>query len=183
MSVDGKTINIFKPFTVGESTMMFPLDQSLGASLREICRCRCVCKYSGKNGDRAQDNILQNSNKGVKLEADSSLVPLYLQFFATIEDNKLFNFLLDANSKHGKDFLNVGYSRDNPEQLRNDILDSFDNRKDAITEETSWGKRIIYYQDFGISKQRRFKFVWQYDNENERDLPKLITAYREDLKK
>ena len=78
MSVDGKTISIFRPFTVGESTMMFQLDQSLGASLREICRCRCVCKYSGKNGNRVEDNVQNTSNN---LRA-----PMNLQFFSDVEN-------------------------------------------------------------------------------------------------
>lgn len=44
--VDGKTIGIFQPFTVGNYQMMFPLDASLGASQKEIANCRCICQYS-----------------------------------------------------------------------------------------------------------------------------------------
>ena len=44
--VDGKTISIFKAFTVGNGQMMFPCDRSLGISMKEIANCRCVCEYS-----------------------------------------------------------------------------------------------------------------------------------------
>lgn len=44
---DGETISIFKPFTVGNYQMMFPMDASLGASMKERANCRCVLQYSG----------------------------------------------------------------------------------------------------------------------------------------
>lgn len=44
--VDDKTIDIFEPFKVGNSLMMFPKDRSLGAEMDEIAGCRCVAKYS-----------------------------------------------------------------------------------------------------------------------------------------
>lgn len=45
-AVDGKRIGIFEEFLVGESSMMFPKDTSLGASAEEIVNCRCVVHYS-----------------------------------------------------------------------------------------------------------------------------------------
>lgn len=43
--VDRKRIDIFKPFEVGNSLMMFPKDHSLGAQVKEIAGCRCSLKY------------------------------------------------------------------------------------------------------------------------------------------
>lgn len=43
---DGKTISIFKPFTIGNYQMMFPCDSSLGATQKEIANCRCIVEYS-----------------------------------------------------------------------------------------------------------------------------------------
>lgn len=45
---DGETVGVWDAFSIGDSEMMFPCDPSLGANPREIIRCRCVCKYSGK---------------------------------------------------------------------------------------------------------------------------------------
>ena len=43
--VDRKRIDIFKPFEVGNSLMMFPKDHSLGAQVKEIAGCRCTLRY------------------------------------------------------------------------------------------------------------------------------------------
>lgn len=44
--VNEKMIGIFDAFKVGDSEMMFPKDESLGASAQEIVNCRCVVHYS-----------------------------------------------------------------------------------------------------------------------------------------
>ena len=44
--VDRITIDIFEPFEVGDSLMMFPKDTSLGANIEEIANCRCTVEYS-----------------------------------------------------------------------------------------------------------------------------------------
>ncbi len=42
---DGQEVEIMKPFKVGDSQLMYPMDWSLGADAKEIINCRCVCKY------------------------------------------------------------------------------------------------------------------------------------------
>lgn len=44
--VDSEKIPINEPFLVGNSEMMFPKDETLGASASEIVNCRCTVKYS-----------------------------------------------------------------------------------------------------------------------------------------
>jgi hypothetical protein len=43
--VGGKELPIKQPFVVGDSLMMFPKDNSMGAKPKEIIGCRCSCKY------------------------------------------------------------------------------------------------------------------------------------------
>lgn len=43
--INGTTIPIGEPFEVGESLMMFPRDESMGASGGEIVNCRCSVTY------------------------------------------------------------------------------------------------------------------------------------------
>lgn len=43
--VDGVTIGIYDAFHVGNSEMLFPKDDSMGADAKEIVNCRCVLKY------------------------------------------------------------------------------------------------------------------------------------------
>lgn len=47
--VNKKTIDIFEPFEVGNSKLMFPKDISLGADVNETENCRCIAKYSKSN--------------------------------------------------------------------------------------------------------------------------------------
>lgn len=41
---DGQTRELFVPFDIGDSQLMFPQDSSLGASAKEIVNCRCVMR-------------------------------------------------------------------------------------------------------------------------------------------
>ncbi|MDO4945687.1 MAG: phage minor head protein [Ruminococcus sp.] len=41
-TADGQIRNLFEPFSVGDSLLMFPQDSSLGASAKEIVNCRCI---------------------------------------------------------------------------------------------------------------------------------------------
>lgn len=54
---DGQEVAIDKPFEVGSSELMFPGDLSLGASLKEICNCRCVVVYSGNKEEDTEDSL------------------------------------------------------------------------------------------------------------------------------
>lgn len=41
----GQSVPITEPFAVGDSLLMYPHDQSLGASPQEIVNCRCSVRY------------------------------------------------------------------------------------------------------------------------------------------
>lgn len=42
IKADGQTVPINEPFIVGGYKMMFPLDDSMGAPIKEIIGCRCI---------------------------------------------------------------------------------------------------------------------------------------------
>jgi len=66
---DGQEVDIDKPFEVGSSELMFPCDLSLGASLKEICNCRCVVAYSGnKDEDTEGISEIPNLNYNLRYE-------------------------------------------------------------------------------------------------------------------
>lgn len=45
ISIDSKVIDIYEPFLVGNSLMLYPKDNSFGADAKEIVNCRCSIKY------------------------------------------------------------------------------------------------------------------------------------------
>ena len=47
--LNGKTIPITELFMVGNSMMRFPRDDEYGAGMKEIARCRCICRYNSCN--------------------------------------------------------------------------------------------------------------------------------------
>lgn len=76
-AADGQEVEIKKPFEVGNSELMFPCDLSLGANLKEIVNCRCVCIYTG---DKDTKDSLKEPKNDVRIK--SPLIPMNLQFFA-----------------------------------------------------------------------------------------------------
>lgn len=53
--VDGTTIPFDEAFLVGDSELLFPGDDSLGASPEEVCNCRCTVEYG--YGDGTDDSF------------------------------------------------------------------------------------------------------------------------------
>ena len=49
--IDGTTLPIAEPFMVGDSLMMYPMDESLGADPEEIVNCRCHVEYGNEFED------------------------------------------------------------------------------------------------------------------------------------
>lgn len=184
--VDGEIKPIDKPFIVGASLMMFPHDESLGADAKEIIHCRCHIDYlvqdeyvSKTNENKIHKNIYDKSMNNDIMDVNTPL-KMNLQFFADpyIEENKLYNYLLNPENKHGKEFLDVGYNKDNAHQLEQDIVGSFDKDIVEETKQTEYGLQMSYHIILGITQKKRFNVVWQYDNGS--DSPRLITSYRED---
>lgn len=153
-AADGQEVAIDKPFEVGDSELMFPCDISLGANLREICNCRCVVVYSGEKEDRVEE-----------------------KYNPIIPDSKIVGFMLNPNSKHYQEFTDVGYSKDNPEQLKNDILKKFDYNKAVDHEDTEHGHKFSIMMSLGVNEKRTFRSVWQIDNGTTE--PRIISAYRD----
>lgn len=55
--VDGDTKPINEAFIVGDSELLYPGDDSLGASPEEICNCRCTVEYGYDDSDADPFNL------------------------------------------------------------------------------------------------------------------------------
>lgn len=66
--VDGETVGIEEVFLVGTSMMMFPKDDSLGASAKEIINCRCSVKYIGNGKAAAETDSYTAKKNGALFE-------------------------------------------------------------------------------------------------------------------
>ncbi len=162
--VDGQVVDISRPFRVGKYVMMYPKDDSLGAGLEEIVNCRCSVEY------------IKNHSLQTELEDD------IITDKCIIQRNKIVMYLLKPGAKHYDEFVSVGYSSQNPRKLAEDIIAAFDIDNVEGKRNTQHGTSFNVHMLLGVNVKKRFNTAWQIDNNSDKKIPRLISAYREDAK-
>lgn len=160
--VDGQVVDISRPFRVGKYMMMYPKDDSLGAGLEEIVNCRCSVEY------------IKNHSLQTELEDD------IITEKCIIQRNKIVMYLLKPGAKHYDEFVSVGYSSQNPRKLAEDIIAAFDIDNVEGKRNTQHGTSFNVHMLLGVNVKKRFNTAWQIDNNSDKKIPRLISAYRED---
>lgn len=160
--VDGQVVDISRPFRVGKYMMMYPKDDSLGAGLEEIVNCRCSVEY------------IKNHSLQTELEDD------IITDKCIIQRNKIVMYLLKPGAKHYDEFVSVGYSSQNPRKLAEDIIAAFDVDNVEGKRNTQHGTSFNVHMLLGVNVKKRFNTAWQIDNNSDKKIPRLISAYRED---
>ena len=160
--VDGQVVDISRPFRVGKYMMMYPKDDSLGAGLEEIVNCRCSVEY------------IKNHSLQTELEDD------IITDKCIIQRNKIVMYLLKPGAKHYDEFVSVGYSPQNPRKLAEDIIAAFDIDNIDGKRNTQHGTSFNVHMLLGVNVKKRFNTAWQIDNNSDKKIPRLISAYRED---
>lgn len=160
--VDEQVVDISRPFRVGKYVMMYPKDDSLGAGLEEIVNCRCSVEY------------IKNHSLQTELEDD------IITDKCIIQRNKIVMYLLKPGAKHYDEFVSVGYSSQNPRKLAEDIITAFDIDNVEGKRNTQHGTSFNVHMLLGVNVKKRFNTAWQIDNNSDKKIPRLISAYRED---
>lgn len=92
---------------------------------------------------------------------------------------KYTGYFLKQGAKHADQFFNVGYTADNPLQLRYDMSRQFDISKAVnMSVDESGRERFRIYMDLGIENRKRFRTAWIKDSPDSK--PRIVTAFRED---
>lgn len=162
VDADGQVVDINRPFRVGKYMMMYPKDDSLGAGLEEIVNCRCSVEY------------IKNHSLQTELEDD------IITDKCIIQRNKIVMYLLKPGAKHYDEFVSVGYSSQNPRKLAEDIIAAFDIDNVEGKRNTQHGTSFNVHMLLGVNVKKRFNTAWQIDNNSDKKIPRLISAYRED---
>lgn len=90
---------------------------------------------------------------------------------------KYTGYFLKSGSKHADQFFDVGYTSDNPLQLRYDMARQFNMEKAVDFKELGGGAvRFNIYMELGVTKQRTFCTGWIKDASESK--PRIITAFR-----
>lgn len=96
---------------------------------------------------------------------------------ATIADAKLAKYLLYPGKKHYNEFVAVGYSENNPERLKQDLLHGILNHPARSFEPNNYGARSFSVDMMlGVTHKAKFRTGWQIDKGE--SAPRFITAYR-----
>lgn len=90
---------------------------------------------------------------------------------------KYTGYFLKDGAKHADDFFNVGYTSDNPLQLRYDMARQFDMSKAVDIKELGGGaKQFNIYMELGVTKKRSFVTGWIQDSPDSK--PRIVTSFR-----
>lgn len=96
---------------------------------------------------------------------------------AIIADGKITQYLLDPAKKHYSEFTAVGYSKDNPNRLKQDLLDGLRKSPAKVYSANAHGSRAFEVDMMlGVTRKEKFRTGWQIDNGT--DCPRFITAHR-----
>lgn len=90
---------------------------------------------------------------------------------------KYTGYFLKSGAKHADQFFDVGYTSDNPLQLRYDMARQFNMEKAVDFKELGGGSvRFNIYMELGMTKQRTFCTGWIKDAPESK--ARIITAFR-----
>lgn len=90
---------------------------------------------------------------------------------------KYTGYFLKNGAKHADQFFDVGYTSDNPLQLRYDMARQFSVEKAVDFKELGGGAvRFNIFMELGVTKQRTFCTGWIKDAPESK--PRIITAFR-----
>lgn len=90
---------------------------------------------------------------------------------------KYTGYFLKPGAKHADQFFAVGYTQDNPLQLRYDMARQFDMDKAFDIKVLNGGaKKFNIYMELGITKKRTFCTGWIQDTPD--SLPRVVTGFR-----
>ena len=94
---------------------------------------------------------------------------------------KFTGYFLKPGAKHADEFFDVGYTSDDPVQLRYDMAKQFDVEKAVeFSKNPNGQEKFSIFMDLGVTKSRTFRTVWQKDTPD--SAPRIITAHREGTK-
>lgn len=90
---------------------------------------------------------------------------------------KYTGYFLKDGAKHADQFFDVGYTADNPLQLRYDMARQFDMSKAVDVQELNGGAIMFnIYMTLGVTKQRTFLTGWIQDTPDSK--PRIVTGFR-----
>lgn len=130
-----------------------------------------------KSLDAFQNVKYNNPEKWAELKTQKRQTKFVNNAPCETTPKKFSGYFLKPDTKHSSDFFDVGYTKDNPLQLRYDIARQFDESKAFKRSIKSDGAETFnIYMELGVSKKRTFLTGWIKDTPD--SPPRIVTAFR-----
>lgn len=148
------------------------------------CRCTFTIDLNSRNKNplpaarKAQSQAKRQVLELLTSAVDGGIIKAGSKPF--IHDDKITKFLLKPGAKHYLDFEKVGYTPEDANLLKQDILNGFSENEMAEYQKNEKTGIVTFnvYMMLGKTKKKRFCIGWQVDAGS--DFPRLITGFRKD---
>lgn len=120
--------------------------------------------------------------KSVEKISDSGIMKMNLQTFAHVPKEKLVDYALNPEHPIGKEKakafrMALGYTQENSEELREKVLELFNEEKLVLKDEDQYGKRYEQIMEITGPNGKTANVLTAWISENESSEPRLTTLY------
>lgn len=152
--------------------------RNLSADTRQWKEYKAVLNKKVPNTVENFQNLKYNEpEKWAQLKATKRQTVVVKNAECITTPKKYTGYFLKSGAKHADQFFDVGYTSDNPLQLRYDMARQFNMEKAVDFKELGGGAvRFNIYMELGVTKQRTFCTGWIKDAPESK--PRIITAFR-----
>lgn len=152
--------------------------QNLASDKKQYAEFKDILGGSAPKSLDAFQNIKYNDpEKWTKLKVQKRQTKFVNNASCETTPKKFSGYFLKPDAKHSNDFFDVGYTQDNPLQLRYDIASQFDESKAFKKSIKNDGAETFnIYMELGVSKKRTFLTGWIKDTPD--SIPRIVTAFR-----
>lgn len=152
--------------------------RNLSADTRQWKEYKAVLNKKVPNTVENFQNLKYNEpEKWAQLKTTKRQTVVVKNAECIITPKKYTGYFLKSGAKHADQFFDVGYTSDNPLQLRYDMARQFNMEKAVDFKELGGGAvRFNIYMELGVTKQRTFCTGWIKDAPESK--PRIITAFR-----
>lgn len=134
-------------------------------------------KNAPKSFEKFQDLKYNNPEKWAALKTEKRQTVFVENAPCVTTPKKYTGYFLKPEAKHSQDFFGVGYTQDNPLQLRYDMARQFDmSRAVDRAVDKNGVETFNIYMKLGVTEEKSFITGWRVDKPG--DKPRIVTGFR-----
>ena len=124
----------------------------------------------------------QNFKRQIENTSKADIIEMNLQTFANVPKEKLIGYALNPDHPVGKEKARafkaaLGYTKENSEELREKILELFDEKDLVLKREGKYGKQYEQIMKITGPNGKTANVLTAWIKENESSEPRLVSVY------